>query len=70
MFVLFNSLTTAIRVQEELKKNGINSLTVQTTKNPGTPNCGHALKLENNYLPQLKSVTARMGVDIKGVYYE
>lgn len=70
MFVLFNSLTTAIRVQEELKKNGINSLTVQTTKNPSSPNCGHALKLEDKYLPDLKKIAAQMGVDIKGVYYE
>lgn len=70
MFVLFNSLTTAIRVQEKLRKYGIPSITVQTIKNPERPDCGHALKLKDNYLPQVKSVADELGVRIRGVYYE
>jgi len=70
MFVLFKSLTTAIRVQEKLQKYGIKSFTVQTTKNPGRADCGHALKLDNRYLPRVKSIAAEMGIEIKGVYYE
>lgn len=70
MFVLFKNLTTAIRVQEKLRKINIKSFTVQTTKNPGKPDCNHALKLDNKYLPRLKSITAEMGIEIKDVFYE
>lgn len=70
MIVLFPSITTALRVQKLLRRQGINSQTVQTTKSPGRPNCGHALKLSEQYINEVKQAARQVGSRIKGIYDE
>ena len=70
MIVLFRSVTSSLRVKKLLAGSGIKSESVQTTKNPGIPSCGHALKIEEKYIEDVRRAAERIGVKIKGVYHE
>ncbi|MBO4897785.1 MAG: DUF3343 domain-containing protein [Clostridia bacterium] len=70
MIVLFRSVTSSLRVKKILEQRGIKSKSVQTTKNPGIPSCGHALKIDEEYLDDVRAAAEGAGVYIKGVYRE
>ena len=70
MIVLFRSVTSSLRVKKLLERKGIKAQSVQTTKNPGIPSCGHGLKIDEKYLGDVHNAADMAGVYIKGVYHE
>ncbi len=70
MIVLFRSITSSLRVKKILAEKGIKSESVQTTKNPGIPSCGHALKIKEEFIEEARAAAGKIGVQIKGIYHE
>lgn len=70
VIMVFNTVTTAKRVEKTLANYGVLSKVIHTPKAIGAGGCSHSVYFNERYIESVKRIIYTSDVEIKGVYKE